>query len=96
MIASFVSVFMFGFLSTDQEESSYSLGLLGDSSSQIEVTKRTASEFCLELPCLTMPTAHRVMFLSAYGPTLANNICKRYKDYKEYYRVLKKERLLEK
>lgn len=49
--------------------------------------------FCLQLPCIT--SQDKAAFLSAHGLPRPQNISKRYKDYKEFYRMLKRAGLWE-
>ena len=46
------------------------------------------------MPCVTTSEV-KAAFLLAHGPPRPQNIVKRYKDYKEYYRMLKKAYLWE-
>ena len=48
----------------------------------------------MQQPCITTIEV-KAAFLFAHGPPCPQNITKRYKDYKEYYRMLKKAGLWE-
>lgn len=59
----------------------------------VEIVKPTAfvqCEYCLEAPCITSQSRGKPSFLSAYGPPRLQNIGKRYRNYREYHRILKK------
>ena len=59
----------------------YTLGRLDDS-------VESACDYCLQHPCVTL-AADRKPFMMAHGPPRPQNVSKRYKMYREYYRVLK-------
>ena len=50
--------------------------------------------YCLQLPCIT-ESEGKAAFLSAHGAHRPQNILKRYKDYREFYRMLKRAGLWE-
>lgn len=59
----------------------------------VEIVKPTAfvqCEYCLEAPCITSQSRGKPSFLSAYGPPRLQNIGKRFRNYREYHRILKK------
>ena len=83
----------------DSKRSSYTLGSIGSVVDGDSVTCKegevegSACEFCLQNPCVTIPNDRRATFLSAHGPPRPQNISKRYRDYKEYFKILKEQRL---
>ena len=88
------------FIVESESSHSYKLGAIGstgsselDAGKDHQTTDCSACEFCLQNPCVTTPNDHRAAFLSAYGPPRPRNISNRYRDYREYYKMLKKERL---
>ena len=78
----------------DSRQSSYTLGAIGDSETGKEgEAEGSACEFCSQNPCVTTPNDRRATFLSAHGLPRPQHISKRYRDYKEYYKILKEQRL---
>ena len=67
--------------SSDREIPHYSLGTLREAG--------VSCNYCLQLPCIT-ESEGKAAFLSAHGAPRPQNIVKRYKDYKEFYRMLKR------
>ena len=72
--------------SSDREIPHYSLGALREAG--------VSCKYCLQLPCIT-ESEGKAAFLSAHGAPRPQNIVKRYKDYKEFYRMLKRAGLWE-
>ena len=73
--------------SSDREIPHYSLGTLREAG--------VSCNYCLQLPCIT-ESEGKAAFLSAHGAPRPQNIVKRYKDDKEFYRMLKRAGLWEK
>ena len=71
--------------SSDREIPHYSLRILREAG--------VSCNYCLQLPCIT-ESEGKAAFLSAHGAPRPQNILKRYKDYREFYRMLKKGRLM--
>ena len=69
----------------------YTLGRLQSDENDNE--KVVACHYCLQQPCITTPDDTKANFLQAYGPARPQNISKRYKSYREYYKSLKRARL---
>lgn len=72
--------------SSNMEIPHYSLGTLREAG--------VSCKYCLQLPCIT-ESEGKAGFLSAYGAPRPQNIVKRYKDYKEFYKMLKRAGLWE-
>ena len=71
---------------SDREIPHYSLGTLREAG--------VSCNYCLQLPCIT-ESEGKAAFLSAHGAPRPQNILKRYKDYREFYRMLKRAGLWE-
>ena len=72
--------------SSEREIPHYSLGILREAG--------VSCKYCLQLPCIT-ESEGKAAFLSAHGAPRPQNIVKRYKVYKEFYRMLKRAGLWE-
>jgi len=72
--------------SSDREIPHDSLGTLQEAG--------VSCKYRLQLPCIT-ESEGKAAFLSAHGAPHPQNIVKRYKDYKEFYRMLKRAGLWE-
>ena len=71
-----------------ERHAEYTLGRLQSDENDNE--KVVACPYCLQQPCITTPHETKANFLRAHGPARPQNISKRYKSYREYYKLLKR------